>query len=259
MAWERRGNQKFYYRSRKINGRVVREYLGRGDRAKRADLEDAQRRETREKERAEGQTWEAMDEHIAQLHQLTKLLSHSYLVNAGFYQHHRGEWRRRGENSVQTQIQHYFDHPEDFQAVIKAAMEGDKSVMTEVKAILDALPQWAEELGNLVSQTENKVLDIATGNNLLKREATKRDLDVRRQRLSEPSYVEKLLQEQIVLDLYMLQRTRERALDRNDQHSDKLLTGAHKRFLASVKCLEQIRKLVPPVRINIAENQINMG
>jgi len=158
-----------------------------------------------------------------------------------------------------TQIQHSLDRPEEIETVLKSAMEGDKSVMPQIKAILDAVPQWAEELGNLVSQTEKKLLDMGTGNNLLKREATKRDLDLRRQRLVEPSYVEELLQEQIILDLYMLQRARERALERNDPPSDKLLTGAHKRFLASVKCLEQIRKLAPPVRINIAENQINVS
>ena len=158
-----------------------------------------------------------------------------------------------------TQIQHYFEHPEDFQTVVQLAMSGDKSVLPEVKAILDAVPEWSAELGNLVSQTETKLLDVGVETDLFKREATRRDLDLRRQRLSEPSYVEELLQEQITLDLYMLQRARERALERNDQHSDKLLTGAHKRFLASVKCLEQIRKLAPPVRINIAENQVNMG
>jgi hypothetical protein len=163
------------------------------------------------------------------------------------------------EDNMTTQIQHYFEHPEDFQTVLKAAMEGDKSVLPQVKAILDAVPEWADELGNLVSQTENKLLDIGTGNDLFKREATKRDLDSRRQRLAEPTYVEELLTEQIILDLLMLQRARERAAERNDQHSDKLLSGAHKRFLSSVKCLEQIRKLAPPVRINIAENQVNVG
>lgn len=95
MAWERRGNKKFYYRSRKVNGRVVREYIGRGERAKRVAQEDTQKKATREHDRIERQEWEAMDNHIAELHQLTKLLSHSHLVNAGFYRHHRGEWRRR--------------------------------------------------------------------------------------------------------------------------------------------------------------------
>ena len=96
MAWERRGNQKFYYRSRKVNGRVVREYIGRGERAKRAAQEDAQKKAVREHDRIERREWESMDKDIAQLHQLTKLLTHSHLVNAGFYRHHRGEWRRRG-------------------------------------------------------------------------------------------------------------------------------------------------------------------
>jgi hypothetical protein len=75
---------------------VVREYIGRGERAKRAALEDAQKKATREHDRAERQAWEAMDKDIAELHQLTKLLTHSQLVNAGFYRHNRGEWRRRG-------------------------------------------------------------------------------------------------------------------------------------------------------------------
>jgi hypothetical protein len=96
MAWERRGNQKFYYSSHKVNGRVIKEYLGRGERAKRAALEDAQKKAIRENDRAERQEWEGIDSKIAQLHQFTKLLSHSYLLNAGFYQHHRGEWRKRG-------------------------------------------------------------------------------------------------------------------------------------------------------------------
>lgn len=164
-----------------------------------------------------------------------------------------------GEDKIETTIQQYIQNPEAFQQVVQSATEGDKSVLPEVKAILDAVPEWSEELGNLVSQTENKLLDIGAGNNLFKREATRRDLDLRRQRLSEPSYVEELLQEQIALDFCMLQRARERAVERGDQPSDKMLTGAHKRFLASVKCLEQIRRLAPPVKIQIAQNQLNVG
>jgi predicted NAD-dependent protein-ADP-ribosyltransferase YbiA (DUF1768 family) len=96
MAYERRGSKSYYYRAKKQNGYVIKEYLGRGERAERAALEDAQKKVKRERDRADRREWEAMDEHIAQLHQLTKLLSHSHLVAAGFYQHHRGEWRKRG-------------------------------------------------------------------------------------------------------------------------------------------------------------------
>ena len=46
-----------------------------------------------------------------------------------------------GGDKMTTQIQHYFEHPEDFQTVVQLAMSGDKSVLPEVQAILDAVPQ----------------------------------------------------------------------------------------------------------------------
>ena len=95
MAWEKRGRQHFYYRSRKDKGRVVREYLGRGPRAIRAAAEDRARQAVRNEARREKQAWEALDVHLTQLDTLITLLSHSTVVDAGFYQHHRGEWRKR--------------------------------------------------------------------------------------------------------------------------------------------------------------------
>ena len=95
MAYERRGSQFYYYRSRKHNKKVIKTYYGRGEQSRRAANEDAQRRAARDQERIERQLIETMDAQIAKRHQLTKLLSQSYLVNAGLYQHHRGEWRRR--------------------------------------------------------------------------------------------------------------------------------------------------------------------
>jgi hypothetical protein len=41
MPWEQRGNQRYYYRKEKIEGRVVRTYFGRGEAAERAAAEDA--------------------------------------------------------------------------------------------------------------------------------------------------------------------------------------------------------------------------
>ncbi len=156
-------------------------------------------------------------------------------------------------------LQRYLQEPDEFRQVVHAAMTGDKSVMPAVREILNAAPEWAQELGNLSQQTENKLINTLVGTNLFQREATKRELESHKQKLAEPSYVETLLLEQITLDWLMLQCARKRAQERLDAHSDKLLTGAHRRLLASTKCLEQIRRLAPPVRINIAENQVNMN
>jgi len=161
---------------------------------------------------------------------------------------------------MENTLQRYLQNPEDFHQFIQAAVAGDRTVLPEVRALLDAVPEWSEALGDLLQQTENHVLDMSVGTNLLKREAIQRGLDEQEKRLrEEPGHVEGLLIKQLRLDLLMLYAAQQRAQERRDVHSDKLLNGAHRRFLASVKCLEQLRKLSPSIRIQVAQNQINMS
>ena len=166
----------------------------------------------------------------------------------------------RGEHQLTDPIQHYLSNPEQFHALIQAAVSGDRTVLSQVRALLHAAPQWSDELGDLMGQAENTLLDMSVGKNLLQREAIKRDLDTHEQRLAEePSYVETLLIKQIRLDLLSLQMIQQRAEQRRDTHTDKLLNSAHKRFLSSVKTLHQLRVLLPKVNLNFATNQINLS
>jgi hypothetical protein len=165
----------------------------------------------------------------------------------------------RGEHRL-TDLNRYLQHPEEIHSLIRAAVAGDTSTLPEVRALLEAVPEWSDHLGNLLQQTENSLLDMTVGDNLLKREAIKHTLDVHEQRLTDdPSYIETLLIQQIRLDLLSLQMIHQRAEQRRDTHTDKLLNSAHKRFLAAIKTLDQLRKLVPKVNLNIATNQINMS
>jgi len=157
-------------------------------------------------------------------------------------------------------LQTYLEHPDEFHTLVKAAISGDSTVLPQVRALLETVPAWSEELGDLLQQTENTLLNMSVGQNLFQREAVKRDLDEHARRLTEqPGYVEELLIRQIRLDLLMLSAAQQRAQERRDVHSDKLLNGAHRRFLASLKSLEQMRKCSPSIRIQIAENQVNMS
>ena len=105
MAWEERGGRLYYYRSRRIpGGRVVKEYVGTGPVAEMAaDVDEEARqheRRQREAERAERESLEAFDREIDAACEAIDLLARAVLVEAGYRQHKRGEWRlkrARGE------------------------------------------------------------------------------------------------------------------------------------------------------------------
>src|SRR5262245_20792319 len=128
----------------------------------------------------------------------------------------------RGEHRLTDPIQHYLANPEEFHHLVQAAIGGDISTLSEVRALLEAVPSWSDHLGNLLRQSEQTLLEMTVGQNLLKREAIIRDLDTHEQRLrEEPSYVEDLLIQQIRLDLLILTTAQQRAVERRDGHSDK--------------------------------------
>ena len=101
MGWERRTRGGLYYtRSRKVRGRVVREYIGGGLLGAVAALSDAERRTQLE---AQAEAWsaeraylEAADAALHVLSDTSEAMSRGSLILAGYYRHHRGEWRKRG-------------------------------------------------------------------------------------------------------------------------------------------------------------------
>ena len=98
MAWERRGRRRYYTRSRRENGRIVREYVGRGLVGETAALEDEQAREerraTREAQLAEQEAANAAAAALAALDEAIRHSARRTLEAEGFHEH-RGVWRRR--------------------------------------------------------------------------------------------------------------------------------------------------------------------
>ena len=100
MGWERRKRGGLYYtRSRKLDGRVVRQYIGTGLLGEMVAVMDAGERAEREAEaeawRAEREHLEAADAEVDSLCEVSEALARGALMLAGYYRHHRGEWRRR--------------------------------------------------------------------------------------------------------------------------------------------------------------------
>jgi hypothetical protein len=100
MGWEtRRGQGRYYTRSRKVNGRIVREYVGTGLVAELAARQDAETRAEKlaERERLEHEAarWAVATTPLRELSQLLDGLTAAALITAGYHQYHRGAWRKR--------------------------------------------------------------------------------------------------------------------------------------------------------------------
>jgi len=99
MAWERRKRGTLYYtRTRRINGRQVREYCGCGQIGRLAAAEDEHRRLVQERQQRR------RHEEQRQIEECERLLSaqatlctrqmHIVFTAAGYHNHHN-EWRKR--------------------------------------------------------------------------------------------------------------------------------------------------------------------
>jgi len=95
MGWEK---GRYYTRSRKVNGRVVREYIGGGEQGALVAKLDEMARDRRELARFEWkmakEEMETFDETVGIVCQMADIMAKAELIAAGYHLH-RGEWRRR--------------------------------------------------------------------------------------------------------------------------------------------------------------------
>jgi hypothetical protein len=101
MAWEQRGSQTYYYRSVRRNGHVTKEYIGTGPLAALYAAKEAERQAQRQ---AEAEAWrqeraalDALDQQIDAWWDMDTVLLKATLYTEGYYQHERGEWRKRAQ------------------------------------------------------------------------------------------------------------------------------------------------------------------
>jgi hypothetical protein len=99
MAWEHRRNGTYYYRAYKVNGRVVKEYVGTGPLAEIAAERDALARAARadavERQCHERAAMRSLDAPVDAFADSLETLTQASLLLAGYHRHHGGEWRKR--------------------------------------------------------------------------------------------------------------------------------------------------------------------
>ena len=101
MSWEYRGNNKYYYRKKRLGNRIVSEYVGRGEVAEMIAASDVMNRNRRktERHRAESviqdlsRTFMYSDRLVEEYDNKVDTVVKTHLILNGYHQH-KGEWRK---------------------------------------------------------------------------------------------------------------------------------------------------------------------
>jgi len=97
MAWETRGRNSYYYRKKRVGGKVVSEYMGKGLLVQEIASRDLAERQKRNREldaiKKEKNELKLLDNQIMQSMSAIGQIVEGFLIMSGFHKH-KGQWRR---------------------------------------------------------------------------------------------------------------------------------------------------------------------
>jgi hypothetical protein len=142
-------------------------------------------------------------------------------------------------------------------AILERAQAGDETVLPELKKLLDSAPKLWQQLGDLGVHAEQALLGLIGGKSLLAREIIERKIAAITIELSgpNPSALERILAERAALawaavsfaeiNLSCMEKQAKVPLQQRN-HAMRFLDRANYRFLASLKAIALVRKLLKP-------------
>jgi len=145
----------------------------------------------------------------------------------------------------------------DVRQLLARAEQGDNTALPELRRFLDANPQVWQSAGDLAARAEAAWVGLAAGDNLLMGESLARTLAALKAGLAgpDPSPLERLLVGRVAACWVQvhyadaaaaLARGRDLTLAQLD-HLQRRQERAQRGYLAAVKALALVRKLIPPV------------
>lgn len=157
--------------------------------------------------------------------------------------------------------------PEERADLRRRGEAGDTLALGELTYLHHDIDDTGIEAGDLAARAERAIIEVAT-TTLEEHAALVRHLAKRRTELDGPSatplerdLVDRVLTCELLLDF--LHERFVRAYREGDmaaqKHLDRLIDGAHRRYLSAVKSLAQVRHLITPVvQLNVANQQVNV-
>jgi hypothetical protein len=274
MNRDRRG---YFYRSQRIGGRVVREYLGKGEWCgAAAQLEACDRQSVareRSKDAATRRAAAALDSEVAGACDAIQAAMRAELQRHGYRQHARGQWRKQRMNELQKTAAPADGIVAETMARIRPLLEkadGDAAARREIFELLEAgrMTDGYVSLQCVAQQAQISLLKSTYGDQVFARECEEKNLAALQKTIAgeNPTPLESLLARRITLcwfHLYALEALlaqTENASFARGTHYAKRLDGAHKRYLSAIKALAEVRKMqLPSVQMNFAEKQVNLS
>ena len=214
MAWENRGNStKYFYLSRRLSdGRIRKQYFGSGLQAEIESIRLERKKDIQRRIREEKQQVAAAESQLKQHVRSTNDVVQALMLTQGFTNERSRGWRRLtmiapNENTNELATTEASTEP-SFQELVKAARQGDRTVIPALRRMLRANPDLAKNNGDLASQTQIHWIDLIAGKDLYRRECLLMKMaELKRELIAETNgtVIEEMLVDQVIstqLQLY---------------------------------------------------------
>ena len=177
MAWETKGGStKYFYRSHRLaDGRIRKLYFGSGLLAEVESLRLEKKADARRQLNVERQRTAAGETLLRQQLRSTRDVVHALMLSIGYTNERYRGWRRlpviapsEACNEPATSVA---PEPQaSFSELVKAARQGDRSVIPALRRMMQENPGLAKNNGDLASQTQIHWIDLIAGKDLYRRE-----------------------------------------------------------------------------------------
>ncbi len=208
MSWQQQGKHRYYYRTKRASdGRRLKIYCGRGERALEAYHDDLEARARRRNTRRHQSQLQHLDRLTHELYQAARFLVHASYYTHGWYFHHRELRRRKAipedltkaatvdsaranepvqatlealEGGVETTSTEQRPSIDQLRELVKFASTGDLDSLPAIRQLLSDCPTVWANVYSLAKRVEFAWINTISGRDLLQREALKKQVEALR-------------------------------------------------------------------------------
>ena len=217
MAWEKRGNSnQYFYRCKRLpDGRVHKQYFGRGLRAEAEAIKMERKARQRDQERIRKSKLHNLDLLAGECMKAFMLLLEAHLYAAGYHNPKSRGWRKRRSAKMIKHIESEEDKQENtetesaqtiseevtLEELVRRCRSGDRNAVITLRGVMQDHPDLFSNHGHITAKVQSEWIRAISGPDLFEREMMlKNTRELRQGLIGEGSgtHLERLAAEQVV-------------------------------------------------------------